>query len=64
MQISKTGVFFGKQEFKCTRSEGSIAEYTFLQEVDETGLFDIGFRVYPYNELIPHRMDFPLVRWI
>jgi len=56
--------FRGTEKFKCTGSEGSIAEYTFVQEVDETGLFDIGFRIYPRNELIPHRMDFPLVRWI
>jgi phosphorylase/glycogen(starch) synthase len=56
--------FRGTEKFECTRMEGSIAEYTFNQEVKETGLFDIGFRIYPKNELIPHRMDFPLVRWI
>ncbi|MEN8203420.1 MAG: alpha-glucan family phosphorylase [Bacteroidota bacterium] len=57
-------VFRGTQEFSCTKSEGSVAEYTFVQDVEETGLFDIGFRIYPRNKLIPHRMDFPLVRWI
>ena len=56
--------FRGTEKFECTRIEGSIAEYTFNQQVKETGLFDIGFRIYPNNELIPHRMDFPLVRWI
>jgi glucan phosphorylase len=57
-------VFRGTEDFKCTHRDGSVAEYTFEQKVDETGLFDIGFRIYPRNELIPHRMDFPLVRWI
>mgnify|MGYP006281153653 FL=1 len=57
-------VYRGSIDFRCTREEGSIAEYTFLQEVNETGLFDIGFRIYPKHELIPHRLDFPLVRWI
>jgi len=57
-------VFRGTQEFECTRSEGSIAEYTFVQKVDETGLFDIGLRIFPKHKSIPHRMDFPLVRWI
>ena len=57
-------VFRGTEDFKCTRVEGSLAEYTFVQEVDETGVFDIGFRIYPRNKSIPHRMDFPLVRWI
>ena len=57
-------VYRGTVDFTCTKSEGSIAEYAFVQEVSETGLFDIGFRIYPKHELIPHRMDFPLVRWI
>jgi hypothetical protein len=57
-------VFRGKLDFTCTKSEGSMAEYTFVQEVNETGLFDIGFRIYPKHPMIPHRMDFPLVRWI
>jgi len=56
--------FRGTVDFACTKCEGSIGEYTFVQEVSETGLFDIGFRIYPKHESIPHRMDFPLVRWI
>ena len=43
-------VFRGKVDFTCTKCEGSIAEYTFVQEVSETGLFDIGFRIYPKHE--------------
>ncbi|MFZ5940748.1 MAG: alpha-glucan family phosphorylase [Bacteroidota bacterium] len=54
----------GTLDFICTHTEGNIAEYTFIQQVGITGLFDIGFRIYPKHDLIPHRMDFPLVRWI
>ena len=61
---NETQIFRGKEEFKCTRVDGSIAEYTFVQKVNETGVFDIGFRIYPKHDQIPHRMDFPLVRWI
>ena len=57
-------LFRGTQKFECTKVDGSIAEYTFEQEVNETGVFDIGFRIYPRHENLPHRMDFPLVRWI
>jgi phosphorylase/glycogen(starch) synthase len=57
-------IFIGSEDFECTRVDGSQAEYTFVQKVDETGVFDIGFRIYPKHEHIPHRMDFPLVRWI
>jgi phosphorylase/glycogen(starch) synthase len=57
-------VFVSTLDLECTKADGSVAEYTFVQNVDETGVFDIGFRIYPKNELIPHRMDFPVVRWI
>jgi alpha-glucan phosphorylase-like protein len=57
-------LFMGTQPFECTGVNGSQVEYTFVQKVDETGVFDIGFRIYPKHEMLPHRMDFPLVRWI
>ena len=57
-------VFRGTEAFKCTRLNGNVAEYTFVQEVEETGVFDIGFRIFPRHKDLPHRMDFPLVRWI
>jgi glucan phosphorylase len=57
-------VYRGTLDFECTHSEGSVAEYSFSLHVDETGLYDVGFRIYPKHEKIPHRMDFPLVRWI
>ncbi|MBR4995610.1 MAG: alpha-glucan family phosphorylase [Alistipes sp.] len=28
-----------------------------------TGTFDVALRVYPKNDLLPHRMDFALVKW-
>jgi hypothetical protein len=57
-------LFRGKEEFQCTHVDGSQVEYTFKLTVDETGVFDIGFRIFPKHDHIPHRMDFPLVRWI
>jgi starch phosphorylase len=30
----------------------------------EFGHYKVGIRVYPYNERLPHRMDFAYVRWI
>jgi hypothetical protein len=54
----------GTLDFVCTKQEGSLAEYSFVLQVVITGQFDVGFRIYPKNEDIPHRMDFPLVRWI
>ena len=56
--------FRGTAEFRVTHVEDSRVEYTFEQNVPETGVFDIGFRIFPRHEALPHRMDFPLVRWI
>jgi phosphorylase/glycogen(starch) synthase len=57
-------LFRGTQEFRCTQINGTKAEYTFTMEVDETGVFDVGFRIFPKHAQLPHRMDFPLVRWV
>lgn len=31
---------------------------------DQAGMFDVALRVFPQNPLLPHRMDFALVKWI
>lgn len=53
-----------KLEMSCTGCDGSRATYTFQKQVGVTGQFDIGFRIYPKFEEMPHRMDLPLVHWI
>ncbi|MFO7721734.1 MAG: alpha-glucan family phosphorylase [Bacteroidales bacterium] len=42
----------GKVEFEC-----SVA-------VNQTGVFDYAFRLFPNHPLLAYRMDFPLVRWV
>ena len=29
-----------------------------------TGMYQVGTRIYPKNPLLPHRQDFPLVKWL
>jgi hypothetical protein len=31
---------------------------------DRTGAFDYGYRVFPKNEELSHRQDFPLIKWL
>ncbi len=40
--------------------------YTFEKSFsfDEAGTFKIGVRMYPKNDLLPHRQDFAYVRWL
>ncbi len=53
-----------KVELVCKKHEGSVAEYTIDHQIGISGQFDIGFRIFPKIQLLPHRMDLPLVRWI
>ena len=52
------------EELKCIHCEESVAEYEIVKHAAQSGQFDIGFRIFPKMEDLPHRMDLPLVRWI
>ncbi|MDA3824313.1 MAG: alpha-glucan family phosphorylase, partial [Bacteroidales bacterium] len=53
-----------KIELECILVTGSEADYKFEYEARIAGQFDIGFRIFPKMEHLPHRMDLPLVKWI
>ena len=54
----------GVSEMALTKVEGSLA--TFEAEVlpEHTGMYQVGKRVFPKNPCLPHRQDFPLVKWL
>ncbi len=43
--------------------EGSLVTYALEYMPDKTGTFDVALRIFPSNPLLPHRMDFALVKW-
>ncbi|MEX2370910.1 MAG: alpha-glucan family phosphorylase [Bacteroidales bacterium] len=51
-------------ELECIHQEGSVATYEIVQQAENSGQYDVGFRIFPKMEDLPHRMDLPLVRWI
>ena len=51
-------------EFELAGIEGSRATYRLKLIPVEPGAFECGIRIFPKNPLLPHRMDFCLVRWI
>ncbi len=69
-------VLFGKKEFdevneiyykeKLTpiKEEKGIVVYHCQIPTTKSGVYDYAFRIYPIHPLLPHRMDFPLVKWI
>ena len=46
------------------KSEGSHLFFENTYQVDYAGGMKFCLRMYPQNELLPHRMDFCYVRWI
>ena len=44
--------------------EGEVAKYHASVIPERTGMYQIGVRLYAKNVLLPHRMDFPLVKWL
>ncbi|NCC72901.1 MAG: alpha-glucan family phosphorylase [Sphingobacteriia bacterium] len=42
----------------------SHARYSVDIPLSHAGTFNYGFRVFPKHELVPHRQDFSLVKWI
>ena len=40
------------------------ARYYINLPLNKAGVFNYTFRIYPTNEMLPHRQDFALVKWI
>ncbi len=43
--------------------QGKLVTYGVKAEPQATGTYDVAIRIYPSNSELPHRMDFPLVKW-
>ena len=44
--------------------EGGVAVYKANIVPQRTGMYHVGIRVYAKHPLLPHRQDFPLVKWL
>ncbi|MFV0470832.1 MAG: alpha-glucan family phosphorylase [Paludibacteraceae bacterium] len=51
-------------EMKLVKTEGSKLYFNIDYQLDNAGTFKYGFRMFPKNEILPHRQDFCFVRWI
>jgi phosphorylase/glycogen(starch) synthase len=52
------------QEYKLEKFENRRAYYTIEVTPKRAGVFDLGIRIFPKNENLPHRQDFNYLRWI
>ena len=51
-------------EFKLVSYENGKATSEVEVLPERTGMYQVGTRIYPKNPLLPHRQDFPLVKWL
>jgi phosphorylase/glycogen(starch) synthase len=52
------------QEFELLRTENTRVSYRTEVTPVRAGSFDYGIRVFARHPELPHRQDFPLVRWV
>jgi hypothetical protein len=53
-----------KQELKIEKTEGSKVWYAGETTPTQPGVFDIGIRFFPKNDLLAHRQELNIVKWI
>ena len=52
------------EEMNLARSEKNIAVFECNIPINQAGVYDFVFRLFPKSPLLPHRQDFPLVKWM
>ncbi len=53
-----------KEEMTLAKSEKNIVSFICDIPINQAGVYDFVFRLFPRSPLLPHRQDFNLVRWI
>lgn len=52
------------QPFDVIKEGGNVLTYQLNAKLKDAGVFRYGYRLYPVNPALPHRMDFAYTRWI
>ena len=52
------------KQFDVIKEEGNVLTYQLNAKLKDAGVFRYGYRLYPVNPALPHRMDFAYTRWI
>ena len=56
--------FWYTKPFDVVKEEGNVLTYQLNMKLKDAGVFRYGYRLYPKNPNLPHRMDFAYPRWI
>ncbi len=50
--------------FEVVAEDGDVLTYHMKRDVKYSGVFRYAFRVFPWNDLLPHRQDFAYLKWV
>ena len=66
LSTDKEGVdhIYSVEPFKVVAQEGSRYTFELEQRINNAGAFKVAYRMFPKNDLLPHRQDFCYVRWL
>lgn len=56
--------FYGAFPFEVVAEDGDVLTYHLKQDIKYSGMFRYAFRIFPWNENLPHRQDFAYLKWI
>lgn len=56
--------FCRTKPFEVIKEDGNVLTYQLNAKLKDAGVFRFGYRLYPVNPALPHRMDFAYTRWI
>ena len=56
--------FFRKALFDVVAEDGDVLTYSLKIPFRENGIFRYAYRVFPWNDLLPHRQDFAYIKWL
>ncbi len=63
-KIDETDQYVDKYDFTIDSVDGNIVTYKLDLKIMDPGSYNYGIRVYPKNELLPHRFDFRYLHWV
>ena len=52
------------EPFKMVKQDGNLCTFECKLSADKAGAFKMCVRMYPKNEMLPHRQDFCYVKWL
>ena len=53
-----------KFDYSLAKFEDGVGTFKVYVLPERTGMYKVGTRIYAKNALLPHRQDFPLVKWL